>query len=173
MRIYVDLDNVLVDSIVDLQGIEAVDIIVRPDVNWFLRRLRSHGQVWLLTAAELGHVAHAFRVMGSAANVFDGVLSRENLEPVQKQVVQVLSGEASWEDVRPVAPPGIMFDDYPVNSLMYLIKANAIGIDPERWIQVEPFHLDRPENGGLRKAYAEFTRRFVRRPVLGRILAWR
>lgn len=173
MRIYVDLDNVLIDSIIAPNGTEALDIIVRPDTPWFLRRLKDHGKVWLLTAAERGHVAHAFRVMGSTANIFQGVLSREDLEPVEKNVIRALSGEGSWKDVRPIAPRGVMFDDYPVNSLMYLVKGNAIGIDPSRCIQVEPFHLDRPEKGGLRKAYAEFTRQFVRPSVLGRVLAWR
>ncbi|MBF0122344.1 MAG: CpaF family protein, partial [Candidatus Omnitrophica bacterium] len=44
-----------------------------------------------------------------------------------------------WNEIKPISPPGVMFDDYPVGSSMYLLKAAAIGIGPDRWIQVEHF----------------------------------
>lgn len=182
MRIYVDLDHTLVNPVVDEEfPYEVVDIIPRPGAYEFLTRLRKHGEPWLLTASERRHAARALEVLGPAAERFAGVLSREDLWPVEAQIHVVESAvvedherAALWKLIEPVAPPGPVFDDFPVGSPMYLLKSYAVGIGPERWIQVEPFVEGFPDRGGLAKAYNEFIRRFYpSAPRMGRALGSR
>lgn len=168
MRIYCDLDNLLVNPVVggpDLQ--EVVRIVPRPDAGWFLDKLSSHGEVWLLTASYGSHPGRALRTIGPAAGIFSGHITGEDLDLVKAQIHVVRSANVSegerrelWSLVSPIAPPGVVFDDYPVGSDMFLLKATAVGIGPEHWIEVEPFSDATPDRRGLRKAYREFRRRF-------------
>jgi len=168
MRIYCDLDNVLVHPVLGgpLKD-QVIRIVPRPNADWFLRKLAGQGDVWLLTASCCGHPGRALRVLGPSTNVLSGVISREHLAPVEEQIRVVQEagvGEQErrelWSLIRPIAPPGVVFDDFPVGSDMFLLKATAVGIGPEHWVQVEHFGEGRPDNGGLRRAYAEFRRRF-------------
>lgn len=169
MRLYCDLDNVLVNPVMGgplMQDV--VRIVPRPDAEWFLRKLARHGELWLLTASYGGHPARAIRALGpAAARHFSGFITREDLAPVEAQIRVVQSAPVDerertelWSLVRPLVPPGVVFDDYPVGSDIFVLKATAAGIGPEHWIQVEAFSDDSPDRGGLRRAYAEFRRRF-------------
>lgn len=183
MRIYVDLDETLIANVLDRSG-NSVKIIPRPGVGWFLRSLSYHGDVWLLTAANRAHAKGALRKLGPDAKHFKGILTREDMKPIEEQLDVLetpgLSDEVRlelWNSIIPIAPPGVMFDDFEVGSSMWAMKSKAIGIseDEARWIQVEAYLPGSPDREGLKKAYAEFAARF-RTQELGRrkkVLAWR
>lgn len=174
MRIYTDLDNVLINPVLDPITQAVVEIIPRPDVTWFLESLAREGEIWLLTAAEDCHAYSALNLIGPAADLFTGILTAQDLYPVSRQVEMIFDAEGLSErdrselmsQVPPITDPGIIFDDYPIGSGMFWLKSSAAGIGPERWIEVEPFTSDNPDRGGLRKAYEEFSARFLRRPAL-------
>lgn len=167
-RIYVDLDNVLVRSVMGGPFMHyGVQIVPRPDAEWFLRKLAGHGEPWLLTASSGDHPRRALRALGpSALRHFSGLITREDLAIVEAQIQVVLTARVDeserrglWSLIDPIAPPGFVFDDFPVGSDVFALKATAVGIGPERWIQVESFDTENPDRGGLRKAYAEFCSR--------------
>lgn len=169
MRIYSDLDNVLINPVMGGPALEdVVRIVPRPDAEWFLSKLARHGELWMLTLSAGDHPGNALRALGPrAARFFSGVISREDMELVAEQIKVIQEADVSpaeraelWSLVRPIAPPGVVFDDFPVGSEMFVLKATAVGIGPEHWIEVEDFAEGRPDRGGLRKAYAEFRRRF-------------
>jgi len=168
MRLYCDLDNVLVRSVIGGPFMhDVVRIVPRPDAEWFLRNLAGHGELWLLTASSGDHPRRALRTLGpSALRHFSGFITREDLAIVEAQIQVVLTTRADdserrglWSLIDPIAPPGFVFDDFPVESDVFALKATAVGIGPEHWIQVESFDNESPDRGGLRKAYAEFHRR--------------
>lgn len=183
MRIYVDLDETLVANVV--RGSEVVQIIPRPGVEWFLRSLSQHGDLWLLTRSNMLHVREAFQKMGSLSRYFKGIISSETMQPIieQMEVVTETPGltheerQTLWESIPSIAPPGIHFDDFPIDSDLGALKAKTIGIGPDHWIQVEPYLHGRPDRNGLKRAYSEFVSRFGNQgPDLGRrkkVLAWR
>ena len=168
MRLYVDLDETLIANVV--RGNDVVDILPRPGVGWFLRTLAQHGDLWLLTAAHSSHAERALKKIGIGAKRFKGILTREDLEPVQEQIAVVLETPgltddqrlALWNDIKPIANPGIMFDDFPVGSPMWAMKSKAIGISEQedKWIQVEPYYPGKLDRQGLKNAYSEFVARF-------------
>ena len=169
MRIYCDLDNVLIHPVVDPKG-NVVKIHPRPEADWFLSNLAQHGEVVLLTASSGDHPVRALRKLGKAASHLSGVITREDLVPIEEQikVVQEADVDAAtrrelWSQIQPIAPPGVIFDDYPVGSGMFVLKATAVGIGPEGWIQVDAYDPRKTDRGGLRRAYREFLRRFGRR----------
>jgi hypothetical protein len=166
VRLYSDLDETLVTAVPDEQAAEGYSIQVRPGADWFIRKLALHGDPWLLTWGIRRHARKALARIGPAARLFRGVLSREDLMPVYDQVQVVLGPgipdgerEALWRTIAPIAPPGIVFDDFPVNSELFAVKSRAVGIGGESWIEVEAFDADHPDRDGLRKAYMEFERR--------------
>jgi hypothetical protein len=166
MRLYTDLDDVLVHPVLGGPMDDVVGIIPRPGVDRFIRDLSRHGDVWLLTASMRGHAERALRTIASAARLLAGVITREDLAPVEEQILVVETAvvdEATrrelWSLIEPVAPPGFVFDDYPVGSGMFILKATAVGIGPESWIRVEPFLGKSGPDDGLRRAYMEFRRR--------------
>jgi hypothetical protein len=169
MRIYSDLDNVLINPVEDAATGEIISIIPRPDVDWFLRELAKDGEVWIMTAAERAHADRALDVLGDLALPYlSGVLSAEDLYPAWSQVDMILNvSEISDEDraalfaqIPPVAPAGVIFDDWPLRSKLFYVKTSAAGVGPESWIEVEPFSPGSPDRGGLRRAHAEYVRRF-------------
>lgn len=167
MRIYTDLDETLIGNVVGPDG-NVLKIYPRPGAGWFLRSLANHGDVWMLTAAERGHAERALRKLGPEAKYLKGVLSREDMKPVEEQIAVVLetpglSDEVRlelWDEIKPIAPPGIMFDDFPVGSSMYALKSKSLGIDEDQWVQVEPYRVGVPDRHGLKRAYSEFLARF-------------
>ena len=167
MRIYIDLDNTLVNPVTDITG-NVLAILPRPGAEEFLSKLSRDGDIWLLTAASRGHVDRALDVLVPQSRKFRGVISREDMAPIEEQLDVILNDQnlnvdeqvALWNQIRPLYPPGVMFDDYPVGSWMFLLKAASIGIPPEKWIQVEHFGNGKTDNGGLKKAYAEVRKRF-------------
>lgn len=166
MRIYVDLDETLIANVV--RGGEVVDILPRPGVGWFLRTLSQHGDLWLLTAAHSSHAKRALKKIGPDAKRFKGILTREDMEPVEEQIAVVLETHgltneqrmALWEEIKPIAIPGVMFDDFPVGSALWAMKSKSIGIDESKWIQVEPYYPGKADRQGLKNAYSEFVARF-------------
>lgn len=143
IRLYTDLDATLIDS--EENG-ENVEVFVRPGAVPFLKRLAKIGDLWLVTHGTRDHARNALRVMKTRP-LFKGLITREDL---YKR--------------RQVAPPGFIFDDFPVGSWLYNLKATALGIDPYFWIKVEPFRVhERPDRGGLDHAFKELVRRVYKR----------
>lgn len=182
MRIYVDLDETLVANVV--RNDEVVDIIPRPGVGWFLRTLAQHGELWLLTAAHSTHARRALSKIGREAELFKGIITREMMKPIEDQLEVVLLTPGLtdeqritlWEEIVPIAKPGVMFDDFPVGSSLWAMKSKAIGIGEDKWIQVDAYLPGSIDRQGLKRAYSEFVSRFGsqnfdmgRRP---RTLAW-
>jgi len=182
MRIYVDLDETLIANVV--RHGEVVDILPRPGVSWFLRTLSQHGELWLLTAAHSSHAKRALKKIGPDAKRFKGIITREDMEPVEEQIAVVLETPgltdeqriALWEQIKPIAKPGIMFDDFPVGSSLWAVKSKSIGIDENKWIQVDAYLPGKMDRQGLKNAYSEFVARFGSQGLnLGRrerVLAW-
>lgn len=166
MRIYVDLDETLIANVV--RGNQVVEILPRPGVGWFLRTLSQHGDLWLLTAAHSSHAKRALKKIGNEAKRFKGIITREDMEPVEEQIAVVLETpgltdeqrRALWNEIKPIAKPGIMFDDFPVGSPLWAMKSKSIGIDENKWIQVDPYYPGQVDRQGLKNAYSEFVARF-------------
>lgn len=184
MRIYTDLDETLIGNVHGPDE-QVIDIIPRPGVQWFLRTLSNHGSLWLITWANSAHAEQALRKLGRDARLFKGVITREDMKPVQEQLEVVLETPGLtdeqrltlWHEIKPIEKPGIIFDDFPVGSSLWAIKSKAIGIGEDKWIQVDPYYAGQPDNQGLKRAYSEFVARFGDQgPDLGRrkkrILAW-
>lgn len=179
MRIYIDLDETLIAN-----GF-AGEITPRPGVQWFLRTMAQHGDIWLLTKGNMPHVEQAFQKLGKITRLFKGVISHETMMPIEEQIEVVvqtpgLTDEQRmdlWDSIPPIAPPGVHFDDYPFNSPIGALKSKTIGIGPEKWIEVEPYNADQVDHQGLKAAYSEFVARFGDQgAALGRrkrVLAWR
>lgn len=166
MRIYLDLDETLIGNTLDEEG-NSIQIHPRPGAPWFIRTMSQHGDLWLLTAAAREHAKRALRKLGPETKRFKGIITREDLKPVEEQVDVLdtpgISDEVRmelWDQIKPIAKPGIMFDDFPVGSKMYAVKSRAIGIDEDRWIQVEGYYPGFPDHQGLKRAYSEFVSRF-------------
>ena len=181
MRIYSDLDNVLINPVEDAATREVISIVPRHDVDWFLRELSKDGEVWILTAAERAHADRALEVLGDLALPYiAGILSAEDLYPAWVQVDMILGTEGLTDQDRaellaqvpPVAPQGVIFDDWPLRSKLYYVKTSAVGVGPESWIEVEPFSVSSPDRGGLRRAHADYVRRFGSGAALEGSRAW-
>jgi hypothetical protein len=161
--IYVDLDATLIDS--SYRG-DVARIYPRPGIGEFLGKLSKHGDLFLLTHAMRPHVKSAFREIGRPARLFQGVISREDMEPVIEQVEYLFQNSALTQDERamlyqeiaPLAPRGFVFDDQAVGSELYAIKAATVGARPTDWIQVKPFRRS-PDDRELERAYREYRRR--------------
>jgi hypothetical protein len=166
MRIYIDLDETLIANVVSAG--EVVDILPRPGVGWFLRTLAQHGELWLLTAAHSSHAKRGLSKIGREAKLFKGVISREMMQPIEDQIEVVLETPGLtdeqrmtlWEEIKPIAKPGIMFDDFPVGSSIWAMKSKAIGISEDKWIQVDAYLPGSIDRRGLKRAYSEFVSRF-------------
>lgn len=183
MRIYVDLDETLIANVIS--GGEVVDVIPRPGMQWFLKTLSMHGDLWLLTKGNMPHVEQAFEKMGKAPRLFKGIISHETMLPIEEQIEVVVETpgltdaerQELWDSIPPIAPPGIHFDDYPINSPIGALKSKTIGIGPDKWIEVEPYLPGQLDHQGLKAAYSEFVARFGDQgAALGRgkrVLAWR
>jgi len=164
--IYVDLDATLIDSDVDELG-NVVHIEARPGAARFLQKLSKHGDLFLLTHAMRPHVKNAFRVIGKSSKLFVGVISREDMEPVIEQIDYIvndprLTDEEKgmlYQEIRPLSPRGYVFDDQPVGSELYLLKAATVGAKPNDWIKVRPFKRGRTGGQELDRAYREYLRR--------------
>lgn len=184
MRIYTDLDETLIGNVLDSNG-NSVDMVVRPGVHWFLRTLANHGDLWLITAANKDHARQALRKIGNERRLFKGVITRETMEPIKEQIEVVLETPGLtdeqritlWGEIAPIAAPGVIFDDYPIGSSLWALKSKAIGIDEDKWIQVDPYYPGGVDHQGLKRAYSEFVARFGDQGAgLGRrkrVLAWR
>lgn len=183
MRIYTDLDETLVGNVHGPDQ-QVIDIIPRPGVQWFLRTLSNHGDLWLITAANSAHAKQALRKLGREAKLFKGIITREDMKPIEEQLEVVLETPGLteeqrltlWKEIKPIERPGIIFDDFPVGSSLYAMKSKAIGIDEDKWIVVDPYFPGSPDHQGLKRAYSEFVARFGGQEAeLGRrkrTLAW-
>lgn len=143
MNFYVDLDNTLISG---EPGTNKVVVYKRPGAHRFLNTLRGLGRVTLVTHGTEEHAYQALRVTGLSRH-FKRLICREQLDRVTPGVGPLL------------AAPGFMFDDMPVGHWLYDLKATALGIGPDLWIQVEKFSSEFPDRSGLRKALAELARR--------------
>lgn len=165
--IYVDFDDTLIHPETDRRG-RVIRIHPRPHAGEFLLRLSRHAPVYILSHAYLEHVMENLPLLGPDVGVVEGVLAREDLQPVIEQVEEILwSGaseqaqERALQKITPIAPAGVMFDDQPVGSYLYKVKASALGIGPGMWIQVKPYNPPTPNDTGLERAYQKFKRMFV------------
>lgn len=164
--IWIDLDQTLIDS--SVRG-AAVKIYPRPGVEEFLEKLSRHGDLFLLTHATRPHVKNAFKAIGAPAGLFQGVISREDMEPIIEQIEYLLhdrrltSGEQAmlYQEIVPIAPRGYIFDDQPVGSELYLIKTATVGARPNDWIQVKAFNRGATAGQELKRAYHEYRRRIA------------
>jgi len=181
MRIYTDLDETLIANVV--RNGEVVDVIPRPGMQWFLKTLSQHGDLWLLTKGNMPHVRQAFRKMGKAPSLFKGVISHETMRPIEEQIEVVVETPGLTNDQRqdlydsipPIAPHGVHFDDYPFESPIGALKSKTIGINEDKWIQVDAYLPGSVDRQGLKRAYSEFVSRFGSQGFdLGRkrALAW-
>jgi hypothetical protein len=174
MLIYSDLDNTLIDPVVDENG-DLVKIFPRPGVQSFLTKLGRDGQPWLLTAASLDHARRALEILKPGSKVFKGIISMEDMVPIQAQVDIIMSkpdlpmAEALnlWSQIKPIAPPGPVFDNLGIGSWAYFLKAAAVGISPKEWIQVEHYGDGHKDHNGLKKAYQDFRHRYPTLLFLG------
>jgi hypothetical protein len=181
--IYVDMDNVLIAPILDRDG-NAIDLLVRPGVKNFLERLSMYGELTLLTAASHSWAQQVLEKLGATAKLFKDVKTGEDLFPIWQQVEVVRNArglsdadrESLYNEIKPILPPGVIFDDYPAGSEMYRLKGHATGIvqvNPHLWIPVDVFSTDDPDRGGLEKAFQEFKKRnsaWRARPAIGKML---
>lgn len=178
--IYVDMDNVLIAPIIDLVTEQPIDLIVRPGVEEFLQSLNRYGDLYLLTAATSGWARQVLVRVGPVVRLFKQVITGEDLFPIAHQIDVIRkvtksqnSREELYRTIEPILPPGVVFDDFPVGSDMFLLKGIATGIaylNPHLWIQVDGFFPDRPDQGGLVKAFQEFRKRnasWRERPAIG------
>jgi hypothetical protein len=179
--IYSDMDNVLVAPILDPATGDAIDLIVRPGVDEFLGNLSRYGDLCLLTAASAAWTRKVFQRIGPIVRLFKEVVTREDMVPISKQIeiVEKSPGltdtdrQELYREIKPILPPGVIFDDFPVGSPMYKLKGFATGIvylNPSLWVQVEEFSQDGVDYAGLEKAYQEFKKRnaaWRMRPVIG------
>lgn len=166
--IYVDLDDTLITSELNRRG-EIKRIIPRPDAADFIQALSRHGDLFLLTHAMRSHVQDAFVALGPVVELFRGVISREDMEPIIEQV-DYLYGDHRLSDhersmlyreIQPLAPRGFIFDDQPVGSSLYLIKMAVIGGRAGDWIQVKSFGKNLDDHKALSAAYRDYLRRSV------------
>lgn len=141
---WLDLDNTLISGV--QESPERVVVTRRPGVRKFLEKLGKIGDLGLCTHGVRDHAEQSLRVLG-ARDKFKWVLSREDLDKVVPGVGPRLG------------KPGYMFDDFAVGSWLYDLKATALGISPDLWIQVEYFGPGVPDKDGLRKGYIELVRR--------------
>lgn len=184
MRIYVDLDETLIANVLDQERENVLQIIPRPGVQWFLRTLAMHGEICLLTASMRKHAQRALQLLRPESRLFKCIITYETMEPIaeQLQVVRETPGLTDdermnlWEEIRPLAPPGIVFDDAEVGTYLWALKSKAVGIDDSMWINVESYLPGLPDRQGLKRAYSEFVARFGNQG-LGRrrrkVHAWR
>lgn len=168
MRIYSDNDNTLTAPVwAPTGGNEIIDVMVRPKAGWFLEQLSQHGEVYIITAATKDYATQALQKLGDAQKFIKGIISREDMLPVSDKIVDIeCNSELSWiekenlyQQIKPIAPEGYLFDDYPVGGWLFKLKAKVVGIDETKWIKVKPFGPNDPDTGGLEKAYAEFIER--------------
>lgn len=166
--LFIDLDATLIDSDVDARG-NVINIVVRPGVDKFLQKLSRHGDLFLLTHATRPHVKDAFKAIGPASGLFQGVISREDMEPIIEQI-EYLANDPKltreertmlYYEIDALSPRGYVFDDQPVGSELYLIKRAAVGAKPSDWIQVKPFDRQATSGHELERAYQEYRRRAV------------
>jgi hypothetical protein len=164
--IFVDLDQTLIDSDVDGLG-NVTAIYPRPGVGHFLGKLSGRGDLFLLTHAERPHVKNAFRAIGKPAKLFQGVISREDMSEIVEQIEYIfqdpkLTDEERrmiYQEIQPIMPRGYVFDDQPIGSELYLIKAAAVGARPSDWVQVKAFKRNGAVDHELERAYQEYLRR--------------
>lgn len=168
MRIYCDNDNTLTAPVWSpTGGNEIIDVMVRPKAEWFLEQLSKHGDVYIITAAAREYADQALNRLGDARKFIKGIISREDMSPVSDKIVDIeCNNELEWiekerlyQQIKPIAPEGFLFDDYPVGGWLYKLKAKVVGINESKWIKVKPFGPNDPDTGGLEKAYAEFIER--------------
>jgi hypothetical protein len=179
--IYVDLDATLIDSAVDRYG-NVTKIVPRPGGPAFIEKLSRHGDLFLLTHAMRPHVANAFREIGPSVELFQGVISREDMASVIEQVEYLVGNQSLtdeertmlYQEIPPLAPRGFIFDDQPIGSELYLIKSAAVGSRPRDWIQVKPFRRsNRDKDRELERAYQEYRRRMTGAHTVMAGRAWR
>ena len=183
--IYVDMDNVLLAAIVDPKTEEPIDVLVRPGVKRFLENLSIYGDLKLLSSASLSWVKIGLRAIGPVTKLFKEIYSGEDLYPIAMQIEVVEKAQGLtpadrvelYQQIQPILAPGVIFDDFTVNSGMYRLKAIATGVmflNSKLWIQVERFSPTEPDRNGLAKAYAEFQKRndaWRGRPAMGKKMA--
>lgn len=164
--IWVDLDETLIASILD--GNDNVqEIVARPGVEGFLRKLSKHGDLHLLTYATRPHVRDAFKALGPISKIFKAVVSRETLWPIIEQV-DIISKDPDltadergilYDEIQPIYPKGFIFDDQRVGSDLYWIKTLAVGAEEDDWIRVRPFLDYATAKSELDRAYEEYRSR--------------
>lgn len=166
--IYVDLDGVLIASVRNPLTDLPENIVVRPDTSWFLETLSRYGELCLLSSAEPEWVESALAQIGDAARWFSQIYTLSDLYPIALRLEMIEKVEDARDraelhaQVPSILPPGVLFDDWPKESWMYLLKGLATGIaslDPSLWIEVEAFQIAVPDAGGLRRAFQEFLKR--------------
>lgn len=168
MRIYCDNDNTLTAPVwAPTGGNEIIDVMVRPKAAWFLEQLSKHGEVYIITAASKEYASQALDKLGPARKFIKGIISREDMLPVSDRIVDIeCNGELEWvekqrlyQEIKPIAPEGYLFDDYPTGGWLFKLKSKVVGIDESKWIKVKPFGPHDPDDNGLEKAFAEFVNR--------------
>jgi hypothetical protein len=168
--IYVDMDETLLSAVV--QGPpgqeEIVGVVVRPGAQRFLENLSRHGPLVLLTLGNQPYARWAIDHLGAAAGLFQKLVTYERLERIHEQARRIArrypfgsrSANQAALAIRPILPPGVVFDDSPVGTDRFFTKIRAVGIPVSWYIQVAPFQPDRPDGRGLEDAYREYLERF-------------
>jgi len=164
--LWIDLDDTLITSIMDDDD-NIIEIVPRPGVEDFLRKLSRHGDLYLLTYATRPHVRDAFKALGPISKIFKAVVSRESLRPIIEQI-EIISKDPDltadervilYDEIQPIYEKGFIFDDQRVDSDLYWIKTLAVGAEEDDWIRVKPFRDYATAKSELDRAYAEYRRR--------------
>jgi len=141
---WLDLDNTLISGVQD--GPSRIVVQRRPGARKFVEHLSRLGDVGLCTHGVREHAEESLNTIGMRDR-FSTIICREDLN-------EVVPGQGPR-----LGRPGYMFDDFPVGSWLYDLKATALGIGPDLWIQVDYFGPGSPDKDGLRRAYLELLRR--------------
>lgn len=169
--IYIDLDNTLSYPIYTDESKKEVDhFVFRPGALPFLEALSRHGDLILLTASEGGWAREALSERPDLGKMFPEIITMEDMAEIEKQLQWIfsLAGLSESEKlgmvgmIKPISPPGIVFDDQAYGSSAWYLKSVSIGtfdLGPGLWIKVDAFSKSNPDLNGLERAFHRFKSR--------------
>lgn len=169
--VYIDLDFTISYPVYTDEEKKEVDhFVFRPGALPFLEALSRHGELILLTASEGGWAKEALSERPDLERMFSAIITMKEMEPIEKQLIWIFGIAGLSEDeklgmvgmIKPIASPGIVFDDQAYGSSAWYLKAVAIGtfdLGPELWIKVDRFSRSNPDLNGLERAFHRFKSR--------------
>ncbi len=172
--LYIDLDFTLSYPVFsDPVQMKVSRIVFRQGAKEFLEALSAYGDLVLLTMSEDGWAEDQLEKRKDLRRMFSRIIQRNDMNLVENQVASIfaLAGVSESEKlgmvsmIRPIAEPGVIFDDQRYGSEAWLLKSVAVGtydMGRDLWIQVEKFSRETPDSGGLERAFYRFKKRNVK-----------